>query len=99
MGYSKKKSVVTWLVTRHGVGLVIGFIGRLQLVATGNHIAIANSRALLFTIAHTKSSQYSLGVAWQRMSTMSSVSAHTSLPGGYHLTTGPQLAIHSAPTT
>jgi hypothetical protein len=38
-----------------GFGLVIGFIGLLQLVTTGNYNALANSRTLQFTTARTKS--------------------------------------------
>jgi hypothetical protein len=50
-----------------GFGLVIGFIGNLQIVNTSNYSAIANSQTLQYTTARTKSSQSavsSLVVAW-----------------------------------
>jgi hypothetical protein len=37
--------IVTCLVTGHGVGLVIGFIGLLQIVSTKNYSAITNSHS------------------------------------------------------
>jgi hypothetical protein len=77
-----------------GFGMVIGFITLLKIVATNNYSAIANWHTLQFTIACTKSCKTSLGVAWQRIPTMSSASLLTSLPAGCHLTTGPQLAAH-----
>jgi hypothetical protein len=64
-------------------GLVIGFIGLLKLVTTNSYSSIANSHGLLLTMAHTKSSMSSLGVAWQWIPTMSSVSMLMSLPAGY----------------
>jgi hypothetical protein len=58
-----------------GFGLVIGFIGLLQLVTTNGYSVIASSHALKFALTRTKYSISSLGVAWQRIPTMSS-SAH-----------------------
>jgi hypothetical protein len=48
-------------------GLVIGFIDQLQIIATSNSSAIANSHTLQFTTARTKPSQSALSswiVAW-----------------------------------
>jgi hypothetical protein len=58
-----------------GFGLVIGFIGLLQLITTNDYSVIASSHALKFTITRPNSSISSLGFAWQRIPTMSS-SAH-----------------------
>jgi hypothetical protein len=68
------------------------FEGLSKLANTSNRSAIANSHTLQFTIAHTKSSISLLCVAWQRIPTVSSASMFGSLPAGYHLTTGLQLA-------
>jgi hypothetical protein len=87
---------VMCLITRHGSGLVAGFIRLLKLATTENYSAIANSHTLQLTIACTKSSISSLDVAWKRTSTVPSASLLTSLPGGYHLTIAAQLATHSS---
>jgi hypothetical protein len=55
---------------------------------------LANWHTLQFTIAHIKSSMSSLGVAWQRISTMPLATVLTSLPADYHLTAGPKVATH-----
>jgi hypothetical protein len=47
--------VIEWL--QPGFGLVIGFIEHLQITATSNYGAIAESPTLQFTTARTKSSQ------------------------------------------
>jgi hypothetical protein len=68
-------------------GLVIRFIGHLQVVTIGNYSAIANSH---FATACTKSSQFDVSspvVAWWRIPTMSSVSVLTFLPAGFTHTT------------
>jgi hypothetical protein len=53
----------------------------IQLVTSINYIVIANSHTLLLTMAHTKSSVSSLGVAWQQIPTMFSASVfHGSSP-------------------
>jgi hypothetical protein len=39
-------------------GLVFGFIENFQIITTSNYSAIANSRTLQFTTAHTKSSLF-----------------------------------------
>jgi hypothetical protein len=43
------KHMFMYLVTRHGVGLVIGFIEILQIVTTSSYNAVANSRNLQLT--------------------------------------------------
>jgi hypothetical protein len=78
-------------VTIDGSGLVIGFIGHLQIVPTSNYSAIANSHTLQFTTAYTKSSSVSYlhrlspGNGFQ--SVASSTSVLTSLLTGDCLTT------------
>jgi hypothetical protein len=62
--------VIEWLLP--GFGLAMGFIGHLQIVTTSNCSAIANSHALQFTAARTKSSQSAVispVVVWLRLST------------------------------
>jgi hypothetical protein len=41
---------------------VIGFIKHLQIVATRNYSAIANSHTLLFNTTHSKSSQFAFAI-------------------------------------
>jgi hypothetical protein len=55
-----------------------------QLVTTINYRV--NSRVLFLTMAHAKTSMSSLGVAWQRIPTMSSDSGFKSSQAGDHLT-------------
>jgi hypothetical protein len=50
-----------------GIGLVIGFIEHLQIIATSNYSPIANSHIQQFTTACTKSSRSAVSlpvVAW-----------------------------------
>jgi hypothetical protein len=49
-----------------GFGLVIGFIEHLQNVTTNNYdnLTELHTPKITVTIAHIKSSQYSLAVAW-----------------------------------
>jgi hypothetical protein len=61
-----------YLVTRHGVLNSVGFIELLELVTTKNYSTVTNSHTLQFTIARIKPSVSLLGVAWQRISTVSS---------------------------
>jgi hypothetical protein len=84
-------SLVTWLDA--GFGLVPGFIGLLKHVITKNYSSLAISDNLQFTMAPTKSSVFSPCVAWHRIPIFSSASVLTSMPAGYHHTTGPQLAM------
>jgi hypothetical protein len=77
-----------------GFGLVIGYVKHLQIVTTSNFSAIANSHALQFTTARTKSPQTAVSspvVAWWRLST-----ADIPLPLGSQTVPVPQLsASHS----
>jgi hypothetical protein len=59
--------------------LVTGFIGLLQLMTTGNYNSFTNSHTLQFTVARTKSSVSSVGIATQQLPT---VGTPTSLSEG-----------------
>jgi hypothetical protein len=57
-------------VTRHGLGLVIGFNELLKLITTHNNSVATNSYTLQFTTACTESSQFavsSLGIAREQL--------------------------------
>jgi hypothetical protein len=76
---------VKWLDT--GFGLVIGFIELSHLVTTSNYSCLIDSHSLQFTMARTKSSTSSLGVATQRDPMMGTATAPTTPPGDDCLTT------------
>jgi hypothetical protein len=64
-------------------GLVIGFIELLQNITTSNYSAVANSRTLQFTTAHTRSSQSAVSSpVTASIATASSASVFKSLLGG-----------------
>jgi hypothetical protein len=66
-------------------GFVIGFIEHLEIVTTSNYSAIANSHALQFTTARTRSSQSALVTVFNAVA--SSASVFKSLLAGDCLTT------------
>jgi hypothetical protein len=80
--------VIQWLW--RGFGLVIGFIGHLQIVTTSNYSDITNSHTPQFTTARTKSSQsdaYSPVVAWWQIPRMSFASVLTFIRPDRYLAT------------
>jgi hypothetical protein len=70
-----------------GFGLVIGFIDHLQIVATSNYSAVANSRTLQFTTARTNSSQ-------SAVSSPGGFQRRRSLNFRFHVLTGRRLSKH-----
>jgi hypothetical protein len=77
-----------------GFRFVIWFVDHLWIITTKNYSVITNLHTLQFTVAHAKFSVFSLGIAWQRIWTVSSASVLTLLLAAYHLTTAPHLGIH-----
>jgi hypothetical protein len=84
--FTKEYTVtMEWLDT--GFGLVIGFIGNLQLVITSNYSALPNSRTLQFTAAFAKSPRSAVSSPVVPGNGFQQYPLLPLLPAGYHLTT------------